>query len=538
MTRSEVAIGQYAVVIPSLGRPSLQRLLATLTWPPGPPRPAEVVIVDDRPDDRTGTGPGELPSLGTGDSVSGGQPGQLGQPWQPRVIRGFGRGPAAARNAGWQATRSEWVVFLDDDVELPPDWGHLLAVDLAACGPQVGGSQARLEVPLPVDRRPTDWERGTAGLQDAAWATADMAYRRSALEAVAGFDERFPRAYREDADLALRVRQAGWQLVRGERRTLHPVRPVDDWVSLRVQRGNADDALMRRLHGPRWRQEAQVPRGRLRWHGVTTAAALTAAVAGAGGFRWTAAAAGLTWAALTTDFARRRLQPGPGPGTPGWSAEVRRMLLTSVAIPPAAVWHRLRGQLSLRGPVPGWPLPIRAVLFDRDGTLVHDVPYNGDPDLVRPMPGAARAVAAVRAAGLRIAVVTNQSGIARGLLTRAQVEAVNAEVDRQLGGFDSWQICPHGTDEGCACRKPRPGMIQAAARALGVQPRECVVIGDIGADVEAARAAGARAVLVPTDRTRAAEIAAAPIVADTLEQAVELVLGGDGSTAVGLAAVR
>ena len=59
-------------------------------------------------------------------------------------------------------------------------------------------------VPLPTDRRPTDWERNTAGLAGASWITADMAYRRTALEAVNGFDERFPRAYREDADLALR----------------------------------------------------------------------------------------------------------------------------------------------------------------------------------------------------------------------------------------------------------------------------------------------------------------------------------------------
>jgi histidinol-phosphate phosphatase family protein len=313
---------------------------------------------------------------------------------------------------------------------------------------------------------------------------------------------------------------------------------VDDWVSLRVQRGNADDALMRRLHGPRWRQQAQVPRGRLRWHAATTAAALTAGLAGALGSRRTATASGLAWTVLTADFARRRIGPGPRPGTPGWSAEARRMLLTSVAIPPAAIWHRVRAHLALRGPVPAWPLPVRAVLFDRDGTLVHDVPYNGDPALVRPMPGADRAVAAVRAAGLPVAVVTNQSGIARGLLTRSQVDAVNAEVDRQLGGFDSWQLCPHAVKDGCSCRKPRPGMIRAAARDLGVRPQECVVIGDIGADVEAARAAGARAVLVPTGRTRPEEIAAAGAVADTLEQAVRLALAGcqgasaDRSTAV------
>ena len=70
----------------------------------------------------------------------------------------------------------------------------------------MAATQGRFEVPLPGDRRPTDWERSTGGPGAARWATADMAYRREALAAVGGFDERFPRAYREDADLALRVR--------------------------------------------------------------------------------------------------------------------------------------------------------------------------------------------------------------------------------------------------------------------------------------------------------------------------------------------
>jgi histidinol-phosphate phosphatase family protein len=441
------------------------------------------------------------------------------------VIRSYGRGPAAARNTGWRATEAAWVVFLDDDVELPPGWADALARDLAACGPRVGGSQARLQVPLPPDRRPTDWERGTAGLQQAHWATADMAYRREALADVSGFDERFPRAYREDADLALRVRRAGWQLVTGRRRTIHPVRPSDDWISLRVQRGNADDVLMRRLHGRHWRRDGEVPAGRLRFHVATTIAGATAVLGVLSGRPRLAGTAALAWAALTADFARRRIAPGPRPGEPERAREVRRMILTSLAIPPAAVRHRLGAEWRhLRG-VGSWPLPVRAVLFDRDGTLVHDVPYNGDPTLVKPVDGAAAAVAAVRAAGLRTAVVTNQSGIARRLLTRAQVDAVNAEVDRQLGPFDSWQVCPHAAEDGCSCRKPRPGLILNAARELGVRPQECAVIGDIGADVEAARAAGAVGVLVPTGVTRPQEIADAAMVADTLESAVALLLG-------------
>ena len=179
-------------------------------------------------------------------------------------------------------------------------------------------------------------------------------------------------------------------------------------------------------------------------------------------------------------------------------------------------------------PVMPTPTP-RAVLFDRDGTLVVDVPYNGDPDLVRPMPGAVEAVAAVRAAGLPIGVVSNQSGIARGIVTRAQVDAVNARVDALLGGFDTWQICPHGPDDGCDCRKPAPGMVLRAAEALGVDPADVVVIGDIGADVGAAHAAGGKAVLVPTPVTREQEVLAAGAVAPDLGTAVRLALAGDAA---------
>ncbi|MGW1985466.1 D-glycero-alpha-D-manno-heptose-1,7-bisphosphate 7-phosphatase [Streptomyces collinus] len=149
--------------------------------------------------------------------------------------------------------------------------------------------------------------------------------------------------------------------------------------------------------------------------------------------------------------------------------------------------------------------PVAAVLFDRDGTLLADVPYNGDPDRVRLLPGAAAAVRLARRAGLGTAVVSNQSGIGRGLLTTEQVRAVNERADHLLGGLGAWLFCPHVPDAGCACRKPRPGLILAAAARLGVPPARCLVIGDIAADVLAARAAGARGVLVPNAATAPAE---------------------------------
>jgi HAD superfamily hydrolase (TIGR01662 family) len=170
---------------------------------------------------------------------------------------------------------------------------------------------------------------------------------------------------------------------------------------------------------------------------------------------------------------------------------------------------------------------LRAVLFDRDGTLIRDVPYNGEPDRVEPMPTARLAVDLVRRRGLRTGVVTNQSGVARGLITSADVARVNARVDAVLGPFDVWAVCEHGAHDGCDCRKPAPGLILRASAALGVACAELVVVGDIGADVSAARAAGAAAVLVPTPVTRPDEVASAPVVARDLLDAVRRALRGE-----------
>ena len=500
----------YDVVIPTTGRPSLERLLAALAGAQGP-SPDRVLVVDDRPDRSQ---PLLVPGAAAGLPVE--------------LLAGRAGGPAAARNAGWRAASAEWVAFLDDDVEIERDWPAALARDLDGLPARTAGSQGRIRVPLPGERRPTDWERNVRGLEDAVWATADMAYRRDALERLGGFDERFPRAYREDAELALRALRAGWSLARGARRVVHPVRPAGWAASVRLQEGNADDALMRALHGRRWRDEAQAPPGRLAANLATTAVGAAGIAAVATGRRGPALALGSAWAVATLHFAAQRIASGPRT-----IDELGRMLVTSAIIPPAATLHRLRGEIGARmavaGPRGRERLPARApsaVLLDRDGTLVVDVPYNGDPAKVRPMPGAREAVDRLRRAGVKLAVISNQSGIGRGMLTAGEVAAVNARVEELFGSLGPWLVCPHAPDAGCDCRKPRPGLVLGAAERLRVAPRRCAVIGDIGADVEAARAAGARGVLVPTPVTRAEEIRAAPEVAPDLGSAVDLLIGG------------
>jgi len=509
----------WAVVIPTCGRPSLEVLLARLLHDSAPGA-TEIVVVDDRP---AGVEPLVVDS-------------------RVRVLRSWGRGPAAARNAGWRAVGAEWVAFLDDDVVPGLDWERRVADDLRGLPPEVGASQGRIEVPLPAGRRPTDAERGTAGLASARWITADMAYRRVALERTGGFDERFRGAYREDADLALRVRGAGYRIATGRRSSTHPVRPAGPLASVRAQRGNADDALIRRRHGRGWRQRVGDGPGRLRWHALSTAAAVAALGAAAAGRRRMAAAPALLWAGLTAEFALRRILRGPRD-----AAEIGRMVASSIAIPPLACWHRLAGELRWRrvrpagtaGPGAGIPerpvvgtaggpaaRPPLAVLFDRDGTLIDDVPYNPDPAVVRPVAGVKWALDRLRGLGIPVGVVSNQSGVARGLLTADEVARVNARVAELLGPFDVVRVCFHGPGDGCGCRKPAPGLVLAAAAELGVPVQRCVVIGDIGADVEAAAAAGARAILVPNGGTRPEEVRAAAEVAADVPAAVEIALSG------------
>jgi len=140
----------------------------------------------------------------------------------------------------------------------------------------------------------------------------------------------------------------------------------------------------------------------------------------------------------------------------------------------------------------------QALFVDRDDTLIRNVPYNSEPEQVELLPGVARALQWVREAGIRIVVVSNQSGVARGHHTEDDVRAVNAQMREELqsGGADVDGIywCPHADDAGCDCRKPEPGLLLRAARELDIDLGRSLMVGNAQRDLEAGRSAGTAAV--------------------------------------------
>jgi len=150
---------------------------------------------------------------------------------------------------------------------------------------------------------------------------------------------------------------------------------------------------------------------------------------------------------------------------------------------------------------------MKLVILDRDGTINYDSEqYIKSPAEWRPIPGSLEAIGRLTQAGYRIAVATNQSGIARGLFDTATLIAIHDTLQRaaaQAGGrVDAFFFCPHAPDSTCACRKPKPGMVLEVARRFNVSLGDTYMVGDTLRDVEAAAAAGARPVLVLSGRGR------------------------------------
>jgi len=141
---------------------------------------------------------------------------------------------------------------------------------------------------------------------------------------------------------------------------------------------------------------------------------------------------------------------------------------------------------------------VPAAFLDRDGTLMEDSGFIGDPERVRVLPGVPEALIALAAAGYERIVVTNQSGVARGLFGEADVVNVNAALSRELerhgAAIEAYYYCTHL--ERCDCRKPAPGMIRSAVAERGIDLERSVMFGDRGSDIAAAAAVGVSGILV------------------------------------------
>lgn len=160
---------------------------------------------------------------------------------------------------------------------------------------------------------------------------------------------------------------------------------------------------------------------------------------------------------------------------------------------------------------------MKLIILDRDGVINQDsLHYIKSPDECLLLPGSCEAIARLTAAGYRIAVATNQSGIARGYYDAAQLAAIHEKIlthVKEAGGCIDYVIyCPHMPDAGCACRKPQPGMLLAVSKHFHYPLANVPFIGDRVSDIQAAEAAGALPMVVLSPMTDRVSLAAYPHV--------------------------
>ncbi|HEY8562501.1 MAG TPA: glycosyltransferase [Pyrinomonadaceae bacterium] len=248
------------------------------------------------------------------------------------------RGPAFARNAGWRAARGDVIAFTDDDCIPDKNWlkeGYkVFAGDhrtAAATGKTV----------VPLSAAPTDYELNEAGLARAEFITANCFVQRQVLEMLGGFDERFTAAWREDSDLHFRLLERDLKIARaGRARVVHPVRAARFGVSLGQQRKSMFDALLYKKHPALFRRK--IGFAPVNYYLLCAACAAAAGFAANGDFLF-APPAFLLWFFLTAEFCARRLRR-----TARTARHVSEMIVTSVLIPPVAVFWRLAGALRFR----------------------------------------------------------------------------------------------------------------------------------------------------------------------------------------------
>jgi D-glycero-D-manno-heptose 1,7-bisphosphate phosphatase len=176
---------------------------------------------------------------------------------------------------------------------------------------------------------------------------------------------------------------------------------------------------------------------------------------------------------------------------------------------------------------------MKLVILDRDGVINYDSElYIKSPEEWHPIPGSMEAIARLSAAGYAVTVVTNQAGIGRGLFDAVTLEAIHAKMYKTVGErggrIDAVFYCPHTPEAGCECRKPKPGLLRRAAERFGSATTRVPVIGDSLHDLQAAKAVGAKPILVLTGHGKKTlaegHLPAGTTVADDLASAVTLLL--------------
>jgi histidinol-phosphate phosphatase family protein len=179
------------------------------------------------------------------------------------------------------------------------------------------------------------------------------------------------------------------------------------------------------------------------------------------------------------------------------------------------------------------------VFLDKDGTLIHDVPYNVDPDRITLLPGVGESLRRLQDAGLLLFVVSNQPGVALGRFAACALNAVEARIDELLTEFgvviSAYAWCPHPpagmrtTSIACTCRKPRPGLILDTAATHGIALERSWMVGDILDDIEAGNRAGCRTILVDRGhetRWRAGKVRTPNAIVYQFPDAATLILDG------------
>jgi glycosyltransferase involved in cell wall biosynthesis len=318
---------EISVVVPTYRRPwMLDRCLTALLAQEISPHRYEILVCDDGPDAETK----RLVNQRASEYRAGG--------WHivyVPVTRT--QGPAGARNLGWKLARGDIIGFTDDDTIPDPRW---LIEGLRAMQAGPSAVAGHIDVPLPL--HPTDYELDAAGLGRAEFATANCFVRRSMLERIGGFDERYTSAWREDSDLQFSILCAGGTIARAESAVVHhPVRPARWGVSISQQKKSQFDALLYKkyplLYGTRI-----APSTPWRYYAIVLSL-IVLAVASALRVAPVALAAFAVWATLTLVFTAQRLRT-----TARRPGHVFEMLVTSIVIPPLSIFWRLYGAWKFR----------------------------------------------------------------------------------------------------------------------------------------------------------------------------------------------